>query len=103
MKSFLLTPLAASDLNEIWEYLATDNIESADRTLMDLEKAMQRPARRPHTGHVREDLANRQHRFLLVSSYLIVYRAETKPLQVIRVLHTARDVQQLLGSTIEKG
>jgi plasmid stabilization system protein ParE len=71
--------------------------------LTDLEKAMQRLARRPHTGHLREGLANRQHRFLLVSSYLIVYRAETKPLQVIRVLHAARDIQQLLGSTIENG
>ena len=43
------------------------------------------------------ELADKRHRFLLVYSYLIVYRHETKPLQIIRVLHAARDVQSILG------
>jgi plasmid stabilization system protein ParE len=37
------------------------------------------------------------HRFFLVYSYLIVYRHEAKPLQIVRVLHAARDVQSILG------
>lgn len=97
MKPFVLTPLAARDLSDIWEYLAQDNIQIADQTLTDLEKAMRRLARRPGIGHLREDLADRRHKFFLVHSYLIVYRMATKPLQVIRVLHAARDVQALLG------
>jgi plasmid stabilization system protein ParE len=32
-----------------------------------------------------------------VHSYLIVYRWETKPLQIIRILHVARDVQAILN------
>jgi hypothetical protein len=44
-------------------------------------------------------LADRRHRFFLVYSYLIVYRFETNPLQVIRVLHATRDVQSILGLT----
>ena len=39
---------------------------------------------------------------MLVYSYLIVYRFETQPLQVIRVLHAARDVQSILGLTSEE-
>ncbi len=58
---------------------------------------MQRLAKSPGIGHLREDLADRRHRFFLVYSYLIVYRPGTKPLQVIRVLHAARDVRTLLG------
>jgi len=58
---------------------------------------MRRLARQPGIGHLREDLADRRHRFFLVHSCLIVYRAATKPLQVIRVLHAARNVQALLG------
>jgi plasmid stabilization system protein ParE len=96
MKAFLLTPLAARDLNEIWDYLANDNIEAADRVAYALEKALYGLAKNPGTGHWREDLADRRHKFFLVYSYLIVYRPETKPMQVIRVLHASRDVQTLL-------
>lgn len=96
MKAFVFTPLAARDLNEIWEYLATDNIQAADRVLVALEKAMHGLAQNPGKGHWREDLADRRHRFFLVYSYLIVYRPETKPMQVIRVLHASRDIQSLL-------
>jgi toxin ParE1/3/4 len=58
-------------------------------------------AKNPGIGHTREELADRRHRFFLVYSYLIVYRFETQPLQVIRVLHAARDVQSILGLTGE--
>jgi plasmid stabilization system protein ParE len=37
------------------------------------------------------------HRFFLVYSYLIAYRHETKPLQIIRILYAARDAQGVLG------
>jgi antitoxin ParD1/3/4/toxin ParE1/3/4 len=96
MKAFVLTPLAARDLNEIWDYLASDSIQAADRVLDALEKALHGLAKNPGTGHWREDLADRRHRFFLVYSYLIVYRPETKPMQVIRVLHASRDIQALL-------
>ena len=96
MKSFVFTPLAARDLNEIWDYLASDSIAAADRVLDALEKALHELVKNPGKGHWREDLADRQHRFFLVYSYLIVYRPETKPLQVIRVLHASRDIQTLL-------
>jgi plasmid stabilization system protein ParE len=74
MKSFVFTALAARDLNEIWDYLASDNIQAADRVLDALEKALR---------GLRGDLADRRHRFFLVYSYLIVYRPETKPMQVM--------------------
>jgi len=49
-------------------------------------------ARTPGIGHSREELADKETRFFLVYSYLIVYRSGTKPLQIIRVLHASRDV-----------
>jgi antitoxin ParD1/3/4/toxin ParE1/3/4 len=57
---------------------------------------MRKLARTPGIGHFREDLADRRQRFFLVYSYLIVYRPETKPLHIVRVVHGARDVQALL-------
>src|SRR5713226_2816844 len=97
MKRYVLTPSATRDVNEIWDYIADDNIEAADRVLDALENAMVKLAKNPGIGHWREELADKRHRFLLVYSYLIIYRHETKPLQIIRVLHAARDVQSILG------
>jgi toxin ParE1/3/4 len=79
------------------DYIAGDNIEAADRVLDALNNAMVKLAKTPGIGHWREELADKRHRFLLVYSYLIVYRHQTKPLQIIRILHAARDVQNILG------
>ena len=97
MKRYVLTPSAKRDVNDIWDYIARDNIEAADRVLDDLESAMVKLAKNPGVGHWREELADKRHRFLLVYSYLIVYRHEAKPLQIVRVLHAARDVQSIFG------
>jgi antitoxin ParD1/3/4/toxin ParE1/3/4 len=101
-KPFVLTPRAEQDIGDIWDYIAVDSIDAADRVLTGLEKAILRLAKTPGIGHLREDLADRRHRFLLVYSYLIVYRFETKPLQIVRVLHAARDVQSILGLPAEQ-
>jgi toxin ParE1/3/4 len=90
--TFVLTPLAARDLDDIWSYLANDNLRAADRVLDAIEIAIYRLAEQPGIGHLREDLADRRHRFFLIYSYLIVYRPQTRPLQIVRVLHAARDV-----------
>jgi plasmid stabilization system protein ParE len=97
MKRFVLTPRARQDVDDIWDYIANDNIEAADRVLEALEEAMFKLAKSPGMGHWREELTDKRHRFFLVYSYLVVYRHETKPLQIIRVLHASRDVQSILG------
>jgi plasmid stabilization system protein ParE len=97
MKPFVLTPRAEQDLSDIWDYIAADSVDAADRVLTALERAIYKLSKSPGLGHWREDLADKRHRFFLVYSYLIVYRPETKPLQVIRVLHAARDIQSILG------
>jgi plasmid stabilization system protein ParE len=49
-------------------------------------------------GHLREDLPaiDPTLRFFSVYSYLIIYCADTDPLEVVRVLHGARDVRRIL-------
>ncbi|HZY61284.1 MAG TPA: type II toxin-antitoxin system RelE/ParE family toxin [Edaphobacter sp.] len=102
MNRFVLTPLAEQDLNEIWGYIGDDSVEAANNVLSKIEAAIYRLAEHPGLGHLREDLADRRHRFYLVYSYLIVFRSGTDPLQIIRVLHAARDVQTILGLTAEE-
>jgi hypothetical protein len=48
------------------------------------------------SGHWRKDLTDEQVKFFPIYSYLIAYRPNTKPLQVVASLHGRRDVEQLL-------
>jgi len=86
---------------EIWDYIACDSLEYADRVLAAIERAMDRLGVTPGMGHFREELADRRHRFFLVYSYLIVYRFDASQIQVVRVLHAARDIQNILGMSAE--
>jgi len=51
----------------------------------------------PAAGHWRRDLTSDGVRVFSVYSYLIVYRPETKPLQVVTILHGSRDVAGILS------
>src|SRR5687768_9937784 len=97
MSRFVLTPVAREDLLEIVDYIREDNPEAAQRVLRKLQASVRRLARAPGMGHVREALADEPLRFWPVYSYLIIYRLETRPLQIVRVLRGTRDVKSLLA------
>ncbi|HZR21218.1 MAG TPA: type II toxin-antitoxin system RelE/ParE family toxin [Verrucomicrobiae bacterium] len=99
MSQFLLAPAARSDILEIWNYYASEvgNAELADRMRDEIFKGIRAAARKPGIGHLRHDLADESLRFWRVRKYLIIYRSQSKPIQVVRVLHGARDVHALLG------
>jgi plasmid stabilization system protein ParE len=97
VNSFQLTPSAARDLEEILEYVAAETGgERAESVRCDLISAMHRLAQNPGMGHTREDLTERPVLFWSVHSWMIVYRGETRPLQVLRVLSGWRDVSAIL-------
>lgn len=97
MPRFLLTPQARADLLEIAEHLTGDGPIAAERVLAKLRASMGSLADMPQMGHLRPDLTSADVRFWTVYSYFIVYRPDTSPLQVVRVLHGARDLPGLLG------
>ena len=99
MSRFVLTPAARADLTEIFDYIAQDSPDAAHRVVEELRTAMKKLARMPEMGHFRRDLASEPLRFWPVYSYLIIYRPEARPLQVVRVLHGARDVRRSLEET----
>ncbi len=78
MKRFVLTPSAKRDVNDIWDYIANDNIEAADRVLDALESAMVKLVKNSGVGHWREELTDKRHRFFLVYSHLIVFSARSQ-------------------------
>jgi plasmid stabilization system protein ParE len=93
---YVLSAPAASDLREIHAYIAADDPAAARRVLHDLRDAMHRLTELPGLGHVREDLVDETLRMWTVHSYLVIYRPETRPLQIVRVLSGYRDIATLL-------
>jgi plasmid stabilization system protein ParE len=93
MSSYRFTPQAASDLLDIWSFIAQDNPDAADRRACDIL------AEAPLAGQMRKDLTALPLRFWVVHpypNYLIVYDPESKPLHVIRILHGARNLPSVL-------
>ena len=98
MKSrYVLSPEAVTDLVSIWQYIKQEtSLDMADRVEAVIKEQLVFLARNPGAGHWRKDLTNEAVRFFPVYSYLIVYRPESKPLQVVAILHGRRDVERIL-------
>jgi antitoxin ParD1/3/4/toxin ParE1/3/4 len=96
MAAYVLSPEALQDLQDIWDFIASDNVAAADTLEDEFFEAFEQLARRPRMGHTRSDLTAREVRFWPVGSYLIVYRASGPRLQVVAVLHGARDVVEVI-------
>jgi antitoxin ParD1/3/4/toxin ParE1/3/4 len=92
-RNFVLTPQAEADALAIWEYIADDDSErAADRVIARIYDECVRLGDMPGLGHYRENLLDDRHRFWNVWSYLIVYRWQVKPIQVISIVHGTRDL-----------
>jgi plasmid stabilization system protein ParE len=100
-RRYILAPQAARDLVDIWRYLKEESSkETADRVESVIRSKFVYLADFSSGGHWRRDLTSAEVRFLSVYSYLIVYRPETKPLQIVAILHSRRDVATLLAKRL---
>jgi len=96
-RRYVLAPEAALDLVLIWRYIKKQSSERiADRVESAIRDQIVFLAGSPGSGHWRKDLTDVPVKFFPVYSYLIVYRPDTKPLQVVSILHGRRDVEQIL-------
>lgn len=88
-------PKAADDLLEIWLYIARDNVSAADKVLDSIDARCRMLAEFPEIGTLREDIGPSV-RVLVVGNYLVLYRARDDRVDIVRVLHGARDLRDLL-------
>ena len=89
-QGFVLHPLAAQDITDIWEYIAEQNPPAASRVREDILNTIRALVPFPHQGHRRLDLTSRPLRFTVVREYLIAYAPDERPLLVVAVLHGRR-------------
>ncbi len=96
MSGYVLSDEADQDLEDIVGFVAGDSFKAARQVLADIEQAMARLAEMPRMGFMRRELAEDDVRFWVVHSYLVVYRAEVEPIQILRIISGYRDLVELL-------
>ncbi len=84
-------PLAALDILDVWDHIAEDDMAAADRWVDQLDAALNRLATQPMMGRARPELGERL-RSLPFRRYVIFYLPVEDGIDVVRVLHSARDV-----------
>jgi toxin ParE1/3/4 len=94
MATILIKPLAQADLLDIWNFIASDSFDKADQLLKKIDSQLKMLASNPGMGRKRDSLALNMRSFP-VGNYLIFYRPINQGIEVIRVIHGARDIQSL--------
>lgn len=100
--SFVLTPEAKSDLTEILQDIADDSLDTALRVHEEFRDEVLKLARSPGIGHYHDELLSRKYRFWNFYRYVIVYSWKSRPLQIIAVVHGARDLERIFSLRPEK-
>jgi toxin ParE1/3/4 len=91
MPVVLRRPRAHEDLGEIWDYIASDNLEQADAFIDRIDATFHTLADQPMMGRARIELAADLRSFP-IGRYVIFYEPLPDGVVIVRELHSARDV-----------
>ena len=97
---FELTELARADLKAIWIYFAEYSQNSADNFLRKLAKEFQLLADNPKLGRTQDDLLLNLRSFPY-KNYTIFYFPIENGVEIYRVMHGARNVEDLFETFFE--
>jgi toxin ParE1/3/4 len=93
-----LTAAARGAAQEASRRIARDNRSAARAFRAALDKTTLLIAEHPEVGFVRPELASAPYRFFVVNGfpYIVVYDPTTRPPTIVRVVHGARDLPEVL-------
>lgn len=94
MAAFILSEKAEKDIVEIWAYVAADDVDAADRFVDTVTGKLTKLTETPYIGRLRNDLG-KDLRSLPFGDYVIIYRPVEVGIEVVRVVHGARNLTGL--------
>ena len=94
MGQFRISDQARADLIDIWLYIASDSVDSADQLNARFYDEFTTLSRYPRMGRSRPELAPELRSFP-VGNYIIFGRPIENGIEVMRVLSTRRDIDTL--------
>jgi toxin ParE1/3/4 len=94
MNRVRLSLAASRDLEEIEDYISQDNPDAAVRLILIIREKCELLSQQPGIGRDRSDVLYGLRGFPAVN-YVIFYRPASEGIEVVRVLHGARDIPEL--------
>ena len=101
MKRVDIRPSADADLDDIYEWIARDDPQAAERTVERIVDAAKRLRHFPDSGTSRPELGP-QARSIVIGKYLVLYRVGSDSVDILRVVHGARDLGGMLDEVEEE-
>lgn len=93
-----IRPLVFNDLSEIWSYIAEDSPNQADKFIDSIDGKFHELLHLPRIGRSRNELLPGLCSFP-VGRYIIFYLIIPDGIEVVRVLHASRDIDEQLNPT----
>jgi toxin ParE1/3/4 len=88
-------PRAIRDVDDIWLHIAADDPAAATRMVERLAAGVARLADFPESGRARPEIGAGA-RSVVVGRYLVLYRINGEFVDIVRVIHGAREIMELL-------
>lgn len=92
--SIVRSPLAKADIRSIFLIIAEHSPAAATQIVERIDRRIRQLADFPELGPERPDLAPGL-RFLVEGNYLVLYRLAENRIEIVRVIHGARDLTAL--------
>lgn len=96
MAKFTLAPAAIADLDEIWHYIAKNNEAAAEKFIRELVGKFELLANNREIGKRQDDFMVEMRMFPF-KKYQIYYFPSNDGVEIYRVLHGRRDIEDLFG------
>jgi toxin ParE1/3/4 len=91
-------PDAVQDIDDIFDYIAIDNPDAARRVYKSMHESFDRLLETPMIGRIRQSNhvpGLRTWRIEKFPTYIILYRTTEIDVQILRILHGARDIDAM--------
>ena len=102
MARLLVREKAWADLEELGAFIAKDNPTAAVEVVRAIRISFEQLARMPQLGRIVKKIKTSKELRMWLSpafpNYLIFYRALRDGVDIVRVLHGARDIHHILGN-----
>jgi len=96
MARLIWTEPALSDLNEIADYIALDNIDAARRLVQQVLSSVARLEQFPESGRKPPELGRSRYREIIIGPCRVFYRSDGNNVYILYVMRSERELRKYL-------
>ena len=94
MKNCLISPSASQDLDQIFDYFASHNVDAGEKFVISFEKKCQNLLQFPNMGRSYQDIEPSL-RGVPLDNHIILYRLIDNGVEIVRVVSGYRNLKYL--------